>query len=192
VELILLGLMASIGLASYALWSKSRPGELPEGPRGAPLALEAAERTCATLEPGDIVQHLGTDWLVEGAIGFAEPGGQRLYRLSDGNAERFLHVASGELDPSLLARTLVAVEGAPETLAHAGEIFRLKTRTVGQLVRSGAFSARADERFAGERATISIYETGDARLVVIARGASVDGYLGERVPVHLLELLPGR
>ena len=121
---ILLGLMASIGLASYALWSKSRPGELPEGPRGAPLALEAAERTCATLEPGDIVQRLGTDWLVRARSDLPSAGGQRLYRLSDGNAERFLHVASGELR-SVAARADPG--GARRTTemraAHAGEIF---------------------------------------------------------------------
>lgn len=181
--------MASIGLASYALWSKAR--ELPEGPAGS-LALEAPERTCATLEPGDIVQHLGTDWLVEGAIGFAEPGGQRLYRLADGAAERFLHVASGEGDPSLLAKAAMVVDGTPQTLTHAGEIYRLKAHTAGRLVRSGAFSPRSEERAIAERATISLYAAGDGRLVVMARGAAVDTYLGERVPAHLFELLPGK
>src|SRR6185312_4578806 len=102
------------------------------------------------------------------------------------------HVASGDGDPSLLARAAIVVDGAPETLTHGGEIFRLKAHAAGRLVRSGAFSPRSEERPIAERATISLYAAGDGRLVVMARGAAVDTYLGERVPAHLFELLPGK
>src|SRR5439155_376986 len=84
-------------------------------------ARAAPDRTPSTLQVGDVVQHLGTDYLVEGALTFSEDGrAARLYRLVDGGAERFLYAAAGESDPLLLdAVPGLTVEGAPETLLHA-------------------------------------------------------------------------
>src|SRR5437660_9358829 len=93
-ELLVLGLVATIGFASYALWSRSQPG--PADPR-------RDDRTPANMQIGDIVQHLGTDFLVEGSLTLAEEdtagggAGPRLYRIADGGRERYLYVAPGEL-----------------------------------------------------------------------------------------------
>src|SRR4051812_46655919 len=100
-ELLVLGLVASIGFASYAWWSKARAAELSGT---TPPELEAADRTVGTLQVGDIVQHLGTDWLVEGVLTLSEDGhGTRLYRLADGADERFLFAGHAEPEPALLS-----------------------------------------------------------------------------------------
>jgi hypothetical protein len=192
-ELLVLGLVATIGFASYALWSKARqPDESAAPPL--PPALDAPDRTTATLQPGDVVQHLGTDWLVEGAIAFADDGrGARLYRLVDGGAERFLFALPGDADAALLAAapSLVAPfdsGGAPETVVHGGQSFRLRSRVRAAVIRLGAVL----ERRSGDRVGLYEYASGGARLVVLAWSDAADAFVGERVASHLLELLPGK
>src|SRR5262249_7364950 len=58
-ELLVLGLVATIGFASYALWSRAQTSGGPEGGAG------AGERSLVNLQVGDVVQHLGSDYLVE-------------------------------------------------------------------------------------------------------------------------------
>jgi Domain of unknown function (DUF4178) len=187
-ELLVLGLVATIGFASYALWSKSRqPDET--APQAPPL-LDAPERTPSTLQVGDVVQHLGTDYLVEGALTFSDDGrAARLFRLVDGAAERFLYAGPTEPDPLLLeAAPTLTVEGAPETLVHAGQSFRLRSRVSTSVLRAGA----AFERRAGDRVGLYEYAAGGARMVVLSWGDQADAFVGERVSSHLLELLPGK
>src|SRR4051794_16519780 len=121
-ELIVLGLVAGIGVASYALWSRARAAEAPPPPP----ELDGGERTMATLRVGDIVQHLGTDYVVEGCLQVASEGrGVRLYRLVDGAAERYLFSTVGDPDPVLLAAAPeVSIEGIPEALEHGGQAYR--------------------------------------------------------------------
>src|SRR3954454_7759805 len=117
-ELLVLGLVATIGFASYALWSKTRTTELPAG--GEPPSLEAAERTTTTLQVGDVVQHLGADYLIEGVLTLSDDGsGARLCRLVQGARERFLPAAPAEPDPALLEPVAgLATEGTPTLIEH--------------------------------------------------------------------------
>ena len=195
-ELLVLGLVASIGFASYALWSKARSSEQP--PRPTP-ELEPPERTVANLQVGDVVQHLGTDWVVEGVLTLCDAGrGARLYRLVDGAEECFLFAASGppnadEAEPALLrAAPEVAPElaggGPPEELELAGHAYRLKARESASVLRTGAVG----ERRAGDRVRFASYAAGALRLLLLHWGDHVDAFIGERVPTHLLDLLPGR
>ncbi len=189
-ELLVLGLVATIGFASYALWSRARTAE--EGGI-APPALEAPDRTPANLQVGDVVQHVGTDYLVEGVLTLSEGGPKpaRLYRLADGGAERFLYATPAEPDPSLLdAVPALAVDGAPEAVLHGGRSFRLRSRTHASVLRAGAVGeSRAG---AGDRVGLLEYATASSRLVVIHWSDRAEAFAGERVPSHLLELLPGR
>ncbi|HZS40972.1 MAG TPA: DUF4178 domain-containing protein [Polyangia bacterium] len=187
-ELLVLGLVATIGFASYALWSKSRQADETAAPP--PPLLDAPDRTPSTLQVGDVVQHLGTDYVVEGALTFSEDGrAARLFRLVDGGAERFLYASPGEPDPLLLdAAPGLAVEGAPETLVHAGQSFRLRSRAIAAVIRAGAVG----ERRAGDRIGLYEYAAGAARLVVLSWTDQADAFVGERVASHLLELLPGK
>ena len=186
-ELIVLGLVATIGVASYALWSRARA----EAPPSGPPALNAAERTPGSLQVGDVVQHLGTDWVVEGVLALSEDGRAekprgRLMRLADGGAERFLWTSSTESDPSFVALATLAVEGVPAVVQHAGQTFRLTARaTVGALCSGTVGPGR------GEHVGLAEYAAGPSRLVVLDWGASCEAYVGERIGSHQLEFLPG-
>src|SRR2546421_44508 len=145
-ELIVLGLVATIGVASYALWSKART-DAPLGPRALP-----ADRTPSTLQVGDVVQHLGTDWVVEGVVALSEDGRPeqsaqpraRLVKLADGGVERFLWSSSTESDPAFVAPAPLAVEGVPSIVQHAGHRFHLIARaTVGALISGVLATGRA-------------------------------------------------
>src|SRR6478672_89374 len=187
-ELLVLGLVATIGFASYALWSKTRTTELPAG--GEPPSLEAAERTTTTLQVGDVVQHVGSHYLIEGVLALSDDGaGARLYRLVDGPRERFLLAAPAEPDPSLLEAVAgLALEGTPSLIEHDGLSFQLRSRSNGAALRSGTVG----ERRAGQRVTLAEYAAGASRLLLLHWSDATDAFVGERVPLHLLDFLPGR
>jgi hypothetical protein len=187
-ELLVLGLVATIGFASYALWSKTRTGELPVG--APPPELDAAERTPATLQVGDVVQHLGADYIIEGVLALSgDVSGAKLYRLVDGANERYLLSAPGEPDPALLevARGF-KLEGTPALVEHDGQSYRLRSRATGAALRSGSVG----DRRAGHRVTLAEYAAGAGRLLVLQWSGDTDAFVGERVPLHLLDFLPGR
>jgi len=191
-ELLVLGLVAGIGFASYALWHKAKKDE------GEALAAERKrlqappERSPTTLQVGDVVQHLGSDFLVEGVVTFSEDGrGARLYRLFDDGGERFLYAKAGIPDPLLLAPTSVSVDGGdpPETLSLAGGSYRQTARGRASAVRVGQLGTRRH----GERVRLFEYAgPGPARLLVIDWGDRVEAFAGERILASALEILPAR
>jgi len=187
-ELLVLGLVATIGFASYALWSKTRTADLP--PSAPPLGLDAAERTPSTLQVGDVVQHLGADYLIEGVLALSDDAeSAKLYRLVDGAHERYLLSAPGEPDPALLqAAPGLKLDGTPTLVEHAGQAFQLSSRTTGAALRSGTVG----DRRSGHRVTLAAYAAGGARLLILQWTDDTDAFIGERVPLHLLEFLPGR
>jgi hypothetical protein len=193
-ELLVLGLVAGIGFASYALWHKARKDE------GDALAAERkrlmapADRSPTTIQVGDIVQHLGSDFLVEGVVTFSEDGrGARLYRLFDDGGERFLYAKAGGADPLLLAPTAVAHEqnGAdpPESLQHAGHAYRQTARAQASAIRVGQLGTRKH----GDRVRVFEYAgPGPARMLVVDWGDKLEAFAGERVLASALEILPAR
>ncbi len=193
-ELLVLGIVAGIGFASYALWHKARKDE------GEALAAERkrlqapAERSPTTMQVGDVVQHLGSDMLVEGVVTFSEDGrGARLYRLFDDRGERFLFARAGGADPLLLTPASVAAdEGAaepPETLQHAGASYRQTARARASAIRVGQLGARKH----GDRVRIFEYAgPGPSRMLVVDWGDRLEAFAGERVLASALEILPAR
>jgi hypothetical protein len=178
-EILFLGLVCTVGVASYRLWCRART------PVGGATALEAADRTPASLQVGDVVMHLGTDYVVEGALAIGERGA-RLYRLADGSLERYLFVSDGD-DPLLLARADAAFEGTPDTVSFRGRTFELRARAGGKAMRAG----RLGDRPTGDLLRWVSYAAGASRLLVVVHPDANDLYAGERVPLHHLELLPG-
>ena len=191
-ELLVLGLVAGIGFASFALWQRARKDE------GEALASERkrlqapAERSPTTIQVGDVVQHLGTDFVVEGVITLSEDGrGARLYRMFDGGGERFLYAKTNAPDPLLLASAHVALDGdaPPESVTHAGARYRQTARAQASAIRVGQLGARkhADK--------VRVYEyagPGPARLLIVDWGDRVEAFAGERVLAHALDILPAR
>jgi len=190
-ELLVLGLVAGIGFASYALWHKARKDE------GDTLAAERkrlmapAERSPTTIQVGDVVQHLGSDFLVEGVVTFSEDGrGARLYRLFEDGGERFLYAKAGGSDPLLLAPASVTVDGdPPESLQHAGGAYRQTARAQASAIRVGQLGTRKH----GDRVRVFEYAgPGPARLLVVDWGDKLEAFAGERILSSSLEILPAR
>ncbi|MGZ3440298.1 MAG: DUF4178 domain-containing protein [Polyangia bacterium] len=194
-ELLVLGLVAGIGFASYALWHKARKDE------GDALAVERkrltapAERSPTTIQVGDVVQHLGSDFLVEGVVTFSEDGrGARLYRLFEDGGERFLYAKAGGSDPLLLAPTAVAVPDQtggepPESLQHAGGAYRQTARAQASAIRVGQLGTRKH----GDRVRVFEYAgPGPARMLIVDWGDKLEAFAGERILVSAIEILPAR
>jgi hypothetical protein len=193
-EFFVLSLVASIGVASFALWHKAKKDE------GEALAAERkrlqapTERSPTTIQVGDVVQHLGSDFLVEGVVTFSEDGrGARLYRLFDDDGERFLFAKAGAPDPLLLAPTTVAEDlggGEPaETLQHAGGAYRQTARVRASAIRVGQLGSRKH----GDRVGLFEYAgPGPARMLVIDWGDRLEAFAGERILASALEILPAR
>lgn len=197
-ELLVLGLVAGIGFASYALFQRARKDETEAraaerkklmAPPGSTV-----ERSPTTIQVGDIVQHMGSDFLVEGVVTLSEDGrGARFYRLFDDGGERFLYAKSGGADPLLLAPAAVEVESGgaepPETLRHAGASYRQSSRVRASAIRVGQLGARQH----GDRVRVFEYAgPGPARLLVVDWGDRLEAFAGERILVAALEILPAR
>jgi hypothetical protein len=180
-ELLVLGLVATIGLASYALWQKGRTDE-PQAP--------GEERTPANLQVGDVVQHLGTDYVVEGGLVFAEEAagpGPRLYRLVDGSHTRYLYAAGG--DPLLLDEASLELSSPPsDSLEHDRRHFRIREVVHATALRTGVVG----QRRADGRVTVRSYAAGVAHLVLLEWADHLDAFIGERVAAHLIEVLPAK
>lgn len=190
-ELIVLGLVAGIGFASYALWQKARKDE-GEAHAAEKKRLQApADRSPTTIQLGDVVQHLGSDCVVEGIVTLSEDGrGARFYRMFDGGGERFLFAKTGGGDPLLLATAQIALDGdPPEALTHEGGAYRLTARMQASAIRVGQLGKRQH----GDRVRLFEYAgPGPQRLVLVDWGERVEAFAGERVLAHALEILPSR
>jgi hypothetical protein len=196
-ELLVLGLVAGIGFASYALWNKARKDEsealAAEKKRLMAPPNTTGDRSPTTIQVGDVVQHLGSDMLVEGVVTFSEDGrGARLYRLFDDRGERFLFAKAGGSDPLLLAPATVTLEAAaepPETLTHAGAPYRQTARAQASAIRVGQLGARKH----GDRVRMFEYAgPGPSRMLVVDWGDKLEAFAGERVLASTLEILPAR
>ena len=182
-ELLVLGLVATIGFASYALWSRAQatgPSEKRE------------ERTVANLQVGDIVQYLGTDFIVEGSLTLAEEDakgpGPRLYRIADGGRERDLYSAPGGellfLDETTLVDTTIS-----DALEHQGQHFRTREQVRSTALRSGQVGTRR----MGGRVMVRLYAAGtSSRLLLLEWPDHLDAFSGERVSPNLVDVLPGK
>lgn len=190
-ELLVLGLVAGIGFASYALWNKARKdeGDVLAGERKRLAA--AIDRSPTTIQVGDVVQHLGSDFLVEGVITLSEDGrGARLYRMFEDSGERFLYAKTGGGDPLLLAPAVVTVEGdPPETLVHGGASYRQTSRVQASAIRVGQLGTRKHS----DRVRVFEYAgPGPARLLIVDWGERLEAFAGEKIVAAALEILPAR
>ncbi|MDB4970783.1 MAG: hypothetical protein JWN44_6472 [Myxococcales bacterium] len=190
-ELLVLGLVAGISFASYALWHKGRKDERDDPGADRKRLLPAVDRSPTTLQVGDVVQHLGSDYLVEGVVTLSEDGrGARLYRLFEDAGERFLYAKAGGSDPLLLAPVMVPIEGdPPEILAHGGASYRQTSRVQASAIRVGQLGARKH----ADRVRVFEYAgPGPQRLLLVDWGDRVESFAGERVLASALEILPAR
>jgi hypothetical protein len=183
-ELLLLGIVAGLGIASYSL--------LQRRGRRAPEPRRLAERTLTTLQVGDVVQHLGGDYAVEGVLTLSVEGrGRRIYRLVDGGKELFLFVPAPTAEPVLLERSSSPVpEGAPEHIEERGVRYRMAARHSGSVISVG------EMRIGKGRERVKLYEyagaASDRLLLLDWGGEGFDLLAGKIMLTRAFELLPGR
>ena len=174
-------------------WRRRRARAATPSPPGAPplvpdCAPTSDGRGLDELFPGDVVLHDGMDLIVTG-IGNLADGPQRWCecRLEDGERERWLIVRDDDSQHVVVGQRLPPDELAGEpsnSLEHAGQIYTLS--------RCGHASVSSVGELAGALAT------GDCRYWDYSRpGADrlwirhATGFAGQRVPRHLITLLPG-
>lgn len=194
-ELFVLGIVAGLSFLSYALWKRARSEGLDEALEAerAAARLASAEPSLHSLRPGDIVSHLGTDYLVEGVLSLDDAGCvTRLYRIADGAAVRWLAVRPGSAPPLVLEEvsglSLGGDLSAPDELVHSGTAYRLANRSSARVDQNGAVGLRPTP----EHAWLYEYVTSGARrLLALAWSGHAETFAGEPVPARTLELLPG-
>lgn len=197
-ELVILAIVAGLSFASYAIWKQARgapdepaaPGAL-DGPPGAAALLTDGERTIHTMRPGDVVSHLGQDFLVEGVLTFSDDGRvTRLYRLVDGGQERWLGARPGDDSPLLLdeAADFAVEANGPEAITRGGLPFRLAHRESALCAAAGAVGG---EREGGRAQLYEYVGAGTARILALVWPGRVDTFAGERVARHFVDILPG-
>lgn len=184
---VLIGVVA-IAVAAVALVVVQARRSLPaqNSPQIAPL-----ERTVFSLEIGDIVQHVGTDWFVEGKLTYNSSGYTWLeYLLQDEERIRWLSVEEDDRVEVALLETVQGLEvpdAPPQSLIYSGVTYQLDESGTAQMTRVGATLNRQGEfcRYydyrgpSGER--LSIEDWGDEREVT----------LGQKIHPSALTLLPG-
>jgi len=192
-ELIILAVVAGLSFASYALWRQARSGD---GPRALDQpkqpALTDGERTIHTIQPGDVVTHLGTDWLVEGVLSLDDDGRwSRLYRLADGARVRWMAARPGDDHPLVLdeAPDLAIEANGPESIAWRGLPFRLAAR---ESVVAAPLGSVGEGRAPGRAQLWQYVGGGASRILALAWPARVEAFAGERVEPHFVEILPGK
>ncbi len=188
-ELLFLGVLATMGFASWALFRRST--QTP--------ALPSGERTLQTLQVGDVVQHLGRDYLVEGArvsLG-ANPGAQaeleeraHLYRLDRSTGKIVYLWHTGDADPGFLhARPNDRFDPPTDALELDGTLYHRRATRELTALRSGDIGLRR----VGGHVTVRLYASGEGLLLLLLGwGDTTDAFAGKRVAAHLIDLLPGR
>ena len=200
VELIVLAVVAGLSFAAYAMWRQSRLAAAERDTRVLPdprpiAALTDGEHTIHALRPGDIVSHLGRDFLVEGVLTLNDDGRiSRLCRMTDGGAERWLLARHGDERPLLLelARELAIEPNGPESMTARGLPFRLTERGGAQAQAAVEIGTPPQgSREGGRVKTFEYAAVGETRLYAVVWPSHVDTFSGERVAASLIEVLPG-
>lgn len=149
------------------------------------------ERTVFSLQLGDIVQHLDTDWFVEGRLTYNSEGYTWLeYLLQERDRIAWLSVEEDDQVEVALLEPLVGLEipdTPPAQLTYGGVTYSLDEAGTAQMTRLGATLNRRGEQCryydyrgpAGQR--LSVEDWGDEREVT----------LGQRLQPRSLTLLPG-
>jgi len=153
--------------------------------------LRPTERTIFTLEIGDIVQYMGTDWVVEGRLTYEDKGYNWFeYLIQDNDSIRWLSVDEDDrVEVSLLEPTnqLEVSNEPPKQLMFEGETYRCVESGIAKMTRTGTTLRRT-----AERCRYFDYEGSDNRVLSIEDwDGEIEVTVGERINPRMLTLLPG-
>lgn len=183
-----LGIMAIVAAAIVLLILQQR-GVLSGV--GGNQHLPPLERTVFTLEIGDIVQYMETDWVVEGRLTYDDNGYTWFeYLLQDGDSIRWLSVDEDDhVEVALLESTsqLEVSQKPPKQLMFAGETYRCVESGIANMTRIGTTLRRTAEHcryfdYQGSNDQVLSIEDWDGEIEVT---------VGQRINPRMLMLLPG-
>jgi hypothetical protein len=164
------------------------PTGLPQAPAAEPMGgIEAR-----ALKLGDVVNHDGRDWIVEGTLRF-EQGGFRWaeHRLVDGTDSLWLSVEDDEGIELVIWERLrgATLEPGPGSLEHGGVTYELDERGKANYTSEGVTGASG-----GGKAEFADYMRGDERLS-FERYGDDGGWeisVGTVISEHALDIYPSR
>lgn len=153
--------------------------------------LPPLERTVFTLEIGDIVQYMETDWVVEGRLTYDVDGYTWFeYLLQDGDRIRWLSVDEDDrVEVALLEPTarLDVSKEPPQQLTFDGEVYRCAESGTAIMTRLGTTLKRT-----AERCRYFDYQGSDDKVLSIEYwNGEIEVTVGQRINPRMLTLLPG-
>lgn len=183
-----IGIIAIVS-AGIVLFVLQQRGALPgtDGSRNLP----PVERTVFTLEIGDIVQYMDTDWVVEGRLTYEDNEYTWFeYLLQDGDRIRWLSVDEDDrVEVALLEPTtqLEVSQQPPKQLTFAGETYRCVESGMATMTRIGTTLRRT-----GEHCQYFDYQgSNDQVLSIEDWDGEIEVTVGQRINPRMLMLLPG-
>lgn len=181
------------GVVVYVRGRRAQAGVGGGSERGLPAAPAAAPSSGVhSLKLGDVVNHDGADWIVEGTIRLVQDGFTwQEHRLVDGERSLWLSVEDDE------GLEVVVWERAPETglepgagqLSHDGVSYELEERGKADFTAEGSTATATSGR-----AEFVDYAAGDKRLSFERYGedAAWEVGLGVVISEHALDIYPSR
>lgn len=188
IQLVWIGIIAVVAVGVFWL---IRQQNQPLNPSRQANSLKPVDRTVFSLEIGDIVQYLGTDWVVEGKLVYNDDGYTWLeYLLQDGDRIRWLSVEEDDqvdvfwLEP---AQGLEIAGSPPQQLNFAGVAYRCIESGTAEMTRVGATLNRK-----AESCQYFDYAGADQQILSIEDwGGELEVMVGQRIRPRELCLLPG-
>lgn len=186
--LVWIGIIAIVSAGIVLLVLQQR-GTLPG--TGGSRHLPPVERTVFTLEIGDIVQYMDTDWVVEGRLTYEDNDYSWFeYLLQDGERIRWLSVDEDDrVEVALLEPTtqLEVSQQPPKQLTFAGETYRCVESGRAKMTRIGTTLRRT-----GEHCQYFDYQGSNDQVLSIENwDGEIEVTVGQRINPRMLSLLPG-
>ncbi len=149
------------------------------------------ECTIFNLEIGDIIQHMGIDWVVEGKLTYKVGAYSWFeYLLQDEDKIAWLSVEEDDtvevalLEPS---NQLDISDIPPQELNFAGEIYKLEDSGTARMTRTGLTMRRT-----AEKCEYFDYEGSDKKVLSIEIwDGDIEVSIGEKISPRSLTILPG-
>lgn len=197
--LIVAGAATAVG--GVLVWASGRRVLQPgEAPRELGAGTPEAERGLDDIRVGDVVQHGGQDFVVEGLLAYDEDGHTwSAARLVDGDDERWLVVGMERVGPAALRlcridRTTDLGGYPPDVLTLGGVRYKLEKRGTASVQARGdaGVAVTADPPGSVVRCRWWRYEApGDRGLVAEQWGTELRLLVGQAVAPSDLDLMQG-
>lgn len=173
-------------LAAILLSQQGKSTSVPTPQPSSPI-----ERTLFDLQIGDIVQHDGSDWVVEGQLIYDEKGFQwQEYLLQDGDRRVWLSVEEDDWVDVQLLEPITNLEmsvNPPQDLTVDGRVYRCVGSGTAHMSRKGKLN-----RPNAETCRYYDYDGPDNKVLSVEDwDGDIEVSVGDRIKPKSLTILPG-